>query len=233
VRSLLLALLVSTSGSLTASSDGGSVHLALEVQCEPACSPMSSDVEWQYSVLDGGQFFTTPSLDGGRFDFDSMPPQFGTALTFTTSASCSCGALDGGSLSLSSTPLPIAPVIELQTASIANGGVLTVLGFPHGDETIEVVWSGAGLDSGLTITRAGADFTGGTTAVVLHPTEPGDLNVIATLTPWNVSTRATTNVQASVPPGHEQPKGCTTAPGFALGILGVLLRPTRVRHARA
>ncbi len=223
MRSLLLALLVSTpaaaqlSTSLTATGD---VQLSLDVQCELACS---ADIDWRHSALDaGGELFTHADFDGGHFEFEAAPPQRGTALTFIASTNCSCGE----ELSLSAAPMPIAPRLELQE----NGGVLTVFGFPHGNETIEVAYSGAGLDGGLTITRAGADFTGGTTAVVLHPSESGELNVTAILKPWAVSSSAKTDVHAELPPSHEQPKGCSTTPGVLFALLALV--STRTRRSR-
>jgi hypothetical protein len=248
MRSLLLALLVSLpadaqiSGSLTAHSDGGdTLHLALDVHCELACSPVTltaSDIEWRYSVLDGGgAFLVHPELDGGHFEFDGSPPRLGTALTFSASASCVCGALDSGVISLTSSPLPVVPLLHLIPAVTVNQHcALSIAGFPQGDERIDIAYLGAGLDGGQVITHAGADFTGGNNTLILSPTSLGDLSIIATLEPYGASISTLTHVGPPTiydeMPGDSRPKsGCSTAPGASLLAMLTLLS-TRRRRSR-
>lgn len=231
MRSLLAVWLVSLpaaaqlSGTLTATPLDGGVHLALALQCDLACSPVTysaSDLEWRYSALDAGaQRFITPALDGGRFEFVGALPQVGTAFTFSTSASCACGAIDSGVIAVSAAPFPVAPVIAMAAEIDETEGTLVyVQGFPQGDERIVVAYSGAGLDGGLTITHTGADFTGGSTPIVIKPTDAGTLAVIATLEPWGATASATAPVYPTV--WKTDGVGCATTSGFALGLLGVV-----------
>lgn len=233
MRALLAVLLVSLpaaaqlSGTLTATPVGTrSVRLTLELQC--GCSPAeysASDVTWRYSALDAGaQPFVTPTLDGGHFEFVGALPQVGTALTFSVAeASCACGATDSGVVSVTAAPFVALPVFETPSfIDPTEGGLVIVHGFPQGDEHVEFTYFGAGIDGGLDITHTGADFTGGQTTVVLHPTQEGELTLTATLAPWSATTSTALVVEHVTQ--KTEPGGCATAPGLLVAMAVALAR---------
>ena len=245
MRSLLAVWLVSLpaaaqiSGTLTATPVGTDhVRVALDLQCDLACAPVAfsaSDVLWRFCALDGGaQVLSATALDGGHFGFEAALPQVGTAFTFSVeAASCACGALDSGVIAIEAAPFIALPVFETpEVLDPAEGGLVIVHGFPQGDEHLELAYSGAGLDGGLNITHSGADFTGGNTTVVLHPTKEGELTLTATLEPWGDT--ATAVVTVTHVTQKTEPHGvCSVAPGlFVLSAL-VLLARRRPRARRA
>lgn len=142
-------------------------------------------------------FFGSEPTGNNVVDSTQFPP--GSAFQLLAkSVTCWCGNANGEGGYLDLTATTVIPPWIVTTGSPPRAGddwAVLLAAMPKGSETVQLRVVGAGLDE--THTLAPADFSSGSGMKFIHPTQPGALNLTATLLPHGASTNATVTVVGS------------------------------------
>lgn len=265
MRALLLAVVTvavpamaqAISGTVTATFDGFNefgvpqATVTLALQCGLSCPPEAPALT--YRVNGGSDAWYAAKRDeradaylgagfGSASDGQNVTdPGFkaGVGLVVKVkSATCHCGNRigEGGYVDLESNVVAVPPWISADETMRQNDDeAIVVSAKPRGSDAVEVKLSGAGLDETRTLTEA--DYgTDQSIFVRFKPTQPGTLNITATLQPYGATRSVISTVTARDVPsgsgggsgsntgggggGPEEPEGCSSTGALSLVALG-------------
>ncbi len=237
--------------------------LSCSLQCPPSRPTLHyralSDCKYVEAPMESAGYISAffGSNDNGVNTAESTSFPAGSAFRFIAkSASCHCGNAigEGGYIDITSPIVTIPPYVAINTApSNPRAGSelsLVVNGKPKGAETVVVQFTGAGIDTSVTL--GPNDFQGtssyGSAFARATPTAAGAMTVTAKLMPYGVSHSGMVMIQPASggsggggggggsegggaggggDPVDEEPLGCAAAPGLLLPLALAVFRRRR------